>query len=692
MASNDSLVTSLEKRVKRAVEIAEKHGEIIGWVSRTSPSVISEEGGVVVFDVEPEVYFGVFHELASAGSYLAVVDIKTLNIVSLRVVNVERRDVLAELDLPDLSVSSPQRDVYGLLTRTRIRAKPLLSYDPINDVVSTANYVIEPQSPVIRPLSERVIQRILGLPTNGVFIGYPTVGDRPVFDLKAHLFIPMKAFYQHVLVLGTTGSGKTTLLKNIVSSITSGYNIGGNKVSVIIMDPNRDYVTLPLKPRYEYGEGLDIELERKMIESTTGHVERPRGLVLIIPITAMLLEKLGIKDTTWAKALMMVADEYFNSTYLAIADRLGWDVEVLDKQVQVYEEAHGRERKPLRFVEYRVKFVYEDGLEDRVKLYMIPYGFRFNELSVKEFIALNPYFTRNAKDSLSRILNYLAGRGVVVESLRELYEALREARYRIDERYNKKQNTHPRNINPRINMIVELIKDLAIHRSTLENMMRQIGSLIDTGLFDIEIPGGIGENRFLREPPITLLLEKHGELFNYYPIVIDLEYLQENTYSDPEKVISIAAFRILNKVFHWKLERTRKRIATQPVLILVDEAHRFFPSRGGGREDYIEHVSGMIDRIARLGRARRLGLIFSTHSPRDVHDIILQLANTKIVLRMDKSQISSLDIPSEYRELVLRAGDRVGVVKSHVLRIGYMSFRTPLPLAGHYDLSALVFS
>jgi len=57
---------------------------------------------------------------------------------------------------------------------------------------------------------------------------------------------------------------------------------------------------------------------------------------------------------------------------------------------------------------------------------------------------------------------------------------------------------------------------------------------------------------------------------------------------------------------------------------------------------------------------------------------------------MDKTQLSALDIPSEYRDLVTRASDRVGIIKSHVLRMGYVSFRTPLPLAGHYDLSALL--
>jgi DNA helicase HerA-like ATPase len=324
------LIDRLDKNAKRAMEVAEKFGEIVGWVSRTSPSLISEEGGEVVFDVEPEIYFSFPLELASSGSYLAVVDIKTQNIISLRVVSVERRDVLAELNIPELSMSPPGRDIYGLLTRARIRAKPLLSYDPFNDVVSAANYVVEPQSPVIRPKDEKVIQRLLGLPSSGVFIGYPTVGDKPIFDLRAPLFLPLKAFYQHVLVLGTTGSGKTTMLKNLISAMSSGYRINNDKPSIIIMDPNRDYVTLPLKPLYSYMEGLDVELEKKMIENSSKNISPPKGIVLLIPITSNVLERLDIRDTKWAKAIMMIANDYFSSTYSALAEKLGWKINILE--------------------------------------------------------------------------------------------------------------------------------------------------------------------------------------------------------------------------------------------------------------------------------------------------------------------------------------------------------------------------
>jgi len=670
----DSILKDLEEKIQKAYGIAEKYGEIIGWVSRTSPSMIGEEGGIVIFDVEPIIYFKDFLEIASAGSYLAVVDIKTSHIISLRVLNVERRDVLAELDLPDMYITVPYRELSGLLTKTRIKAKPLLAYDPSTDETFLANYVIEPQSPVIKLTDPLVIKKILGLPEEGVFIGYVTVGDKPVFNAKASLHLPLKTFYQHVLVLGTTGSGKTTLLKNMISSFNS---LGS--VSILVIDPNRDYVTMPLKPYWD-STVSGREIEYKMIMNIVNNVTRPKGLVILLPITRYMLDGIAESELNWAKALKNIVEEYVKATYIPIGDRYGWSVDVVG--IRVAEEPF---KPPLRYVEVILRIDYRDVVEE-YELIIIPYGFRFREFSPKEFVSLNPYFTRQAKDTLSRLLNYLRSRNAYVGSVYEFYDVLREARNRLMEK-----PYAPRGVvvDPNREYVIELIKDLAVHKSTLENIIRQIGSLLDTGLFDIEVPAGMGEDKYLHEPPLEIILDKHHELFKGYPIIVDLEYPQEYSHADPEKLMSIIAFRILNKVFEWKLAMTRRRISTQPVVIFIDEAHRFFPSKGGGREEYIEHVSGMIDRIARLGRSRRLGLVFSTHSPKDVHDIILQLANTKIVLRMDKTQLSTLDIPSEYKDLVMRAGDRVGIVKSHALRMGCVSFRTPLPLAGHYDLSAL---
>lgn len=676
MSFNDTLKI-LDDKAREAVKIASSLGEVVGFVSRTSPSLINEEGGYVVFDVDPATYFSNYQVLAQAGSFLGVVDIKTLNLVSLRVVSVERKDVLAELELPDMYTPIPHTEVSGLLTKTRIKAKPLLAYDLSTGEVVAANYVIEPQSPVILLKDPHAIQRVLGLPSTGVFLGYVTVGDTPLFSGNAQLFLPLKAFYQHVLVVGTTGSGKTTLLKNMIASIYRGYELD-EKVSVIVIDPNKDYVTMPLKPLWKLRGDVqkdELELAEKAYEKAPG----VSGVVVILPVTRASIEEYVEKADSWARLLKMLAEGYVNSILSPIASKFKWLYRV--REIEVVEEP--TRRGILRFVKTVVEVDYGNTV-DTVTYYIVPYALRFTDFTPKELISLNPYFTRQAKDGLLRLLFALSQKNAYIETIYDLYEALKEARFRIEEKQKTRRGVV---LDPNKEYVVEVVRDLAIHKSTLENMIRQIAALTDTGMFDVYIKG-VQEDKYLREPPVEVILERHFDLFNGYPIVVDLEYLQLYSMADPEKTISIAAFRILNKVFEWKLVQSRFKFETQPVLIFIDEAHRFFPSHSGV-EEYVEHVSGMIDRIARLGRARKLGLVFSTHSPKDVHDIILQLTNTKVVLRTDKTHLSSLDLPPEHRDFITRASDRVGVVKSHVLRLGYALFKTPLPIVGHYDLSAI---
>ncbi|MEM1779775.1 MAG: DUF87 domain-containing protein [Desulfurococcaceae archaeon] len=678
MSSNDVL-KSLRERASKSMELANKLGEVVGFVSRTSPSLIDEEGGYVIFDIDPVIYFSNFQNLAQSGSILGVIDIKTLNLVSVKVVSVERRDILAELNLPDMYMSLPLSEVSGLLTKTRIKAKPLLAYDLNTDEVIAANYVIEPQSPVIKLRDPNVIQKVLGLPEKGVFLGYVTTGDIPVFDANAPLFLPLRAFYQHVLVLGTTGSGKTTLLKNMIYSAISGHGVEEKRISLVTIDPNKDYVTLPLKPLWLL-KNTAHEEEVKLAMKTLDQSKGVRGVVIILPITRSAISEYVETCSTWAKLLKLIAVNYLDSVLSPIMSRFNWKYEL--KEIDVVEEP--APDAPLRFVKIVVSIDYGNNVEDEVTYYIVPYALRFTDFKPKEFISLNPYFTRQAKDALLRLLHALREKNAYIETVYDLYEALRESRARIEDR---REKTRGLILDPNKEYVVEIIKEMAIHKSTLENMIRQIAAIIDTGIFDVYIKGH-GEDKYLHEPPLDRILERHFELFNGYPIIADLEYLQIHSQADPEKTISIVAFRVLNKIFEWKLLQSRLRFETQPVIIFIDEAHRFFPSKTG-IEDYIENVSSMIDRIARLGRSRRLGLVFSTHSPKDVHDIILQLTNTKIVLRTDKTHLAQLDLPSEYRDFVTRAGDRVGVMKSHVLRLGYVTFKTPLPLIGHYDLSAL---
>ncbi|MEB3860752.1 MAG: ATP-binding protein, partial [Desulfurococcales archaeon] len=175
------------------------------------------------------------------------------------------------------------------------------------------------------------------------------------------------------------------------------------------------------------------------------------------------------------------------------------------------------------------------------------------------------------------------------------------------------------------------------------------------------------------------------------PVVVDLGWPANRGLGGLEGP-RLAAYRILEALISWRqrLWASRSLSTGEKVIVFIDEAHQFFPQERGAREEQEANrqVASMISRIARLGRARGLGLVFSTHSPRDLHDIILQLANTRIVLRTERGHAERLDLPGDITPLLPRLQDRMMVVASHAYREGYVMAQTSLPLVAHYDASA----
>jgi Predicted ATPase len=149
---------------------------------------------------------------------------------------------------------------------------------------------------------------------------------------------------------------------------------------------------------------------------------------------------------------------------------------------------------------------------------------------------------------------------------------------------------------------------------------------------------------------------------------------------------NLIAYEVLRSLHEWK------RVggpSTKPAIVVLDEAHRFFPSEGTSAEE-VELLADFIARVARLGRSRGLGIVFSTHSPKDVHRIVIQLSNTKVVFRSEREYLEMLDIPQEFTRILELAPDRVALMKSHVIRSGHALFKTAEPLLGHFDIATLL--
>lgn len=646
-------------KLEEALKKAEKYGKIIGFVSRLAPSRIGSDGSLVQFEVDPLEYFRSHEEVSVAGSYLAAVDVKTGEVVSLRIKNVERRDVMSELGIPEAIALQTQLDASGLVTRARVVAEPLLAWNPEKDEVKAAAYVIEPQSPIIKPNPE-IFEKILGLPEEGVVLGLLAIGEKPL-DVKIKL--PLHALYQHMLVLGTTGAGKTTFIKNFIIALLNKLSFSveeGYEPTIVVLDSTKDYVHMVLESVWKLEK--NVETEEFIAEKVFGNIRNISKAKIIIPVTKQLCEKLrkyceriGSKPRTINEYLEVLGKYYVESSYFSIVEKiLNGVVSSVDVEVKGYG--------PLRRIIVELTYSTSTGTK-KTYLTLIPYAFSFKELKGPELAILNPFLTSQARDHLPRIINAFEEYGYKLTTLTDFLEALREALF--------KKGSEAYNI---------VFSRLGVHKGTVENIVRSLGILDDSGIFDV-----ILGNEIVGEPNLNAILENSkNEL-----IIVDLAFLKENVPLVSGNVENIVALRILYKVFMWKMLRYAERAKTQPTIVIVDEAHRFFPAAGGGEGEYVMQVSNMLATIARLGRARRLSIIFATHSPKDVHDIVLQLANTKVIFRMDPAVIDKLDIPSEYRHLISRIKDRYALVKTHALRLGYVLMCTPLPVAGHFDLSVI---
>ena len=477
-----------------------------------------------------------------------------------------------------------------------------------------------------------------------------------------------------ILMVGLQGSGKTTFMKNLIVALLNmkEYTVKpfNMKPTVVVIDSTRDYVHMVLDKLWEKTPNMNLEYEGKLAKTIYGDIDPPNNATIIVPVTKMLVSKLHeyakkndiiIRDSR--RAFEVLARYYFETTYSrVITDMLFGTIDNVEVEVIGHQ--------PRRVA--KLKISYHIGNKKReITLNIVPYAFKFTEVKGSELAELNPFLTSQARDQLPRIIIALERHGMKVQTLKDLINILRESIRSKRERKGQEKEITPSDI---------IHYELGVHKGTVENIIRNLGVLEDSGIFDV-----ILGNEYIYEPDLYWILEtSKGGL-----IIIDLEFLREHTPIMAGNVESIVALRILHKAFKWKMLKYARRERSQPVIVIADEAHRFFPAVGGGEGEYVVQVANMLASIARLGRARGLGIIFATHSPKDVHDIVLQLTNTKVIFRMDPALVDKLDLPSEYRRFIVKVSDRVAVVKSHILRLSYITIKTPPPLVGHFDLSAL---
>lgn len=688
---------TVSRLLEQAYSRASRYGDVVGRISRYSRVEVSEEG-LVEFDVEPEVYYS---ERGGAvqriGEYVAVVEPKSGRLVLLRIVAIERRDELAVIGVePPLSSYEFKPEPSGLLTTTRVKARILLELDPeVDSEPVPATIGLEPQSPVIDPKPE-VLAKLLGLRSErGPVIGSLATPSGLVKGGALTVRLPYRALLQHVLITGTTGSGKTTLIKNMIASMYSEWS--QSTPVVVAVDMNQDFIQLPLEPARSPSDPVALTAYKG--------VRPPRALVVVTPLPLRVVEgvyeEFSVDRVSLLEIARSIARMYYEESIEPLVGAKLRDLNCLVKEGRSVVCRAQAPWGPLVLVPYVINTTILDS--DKVSSLMP--GLTEAARALLERIRRG--FRRRSKTSLYPPLQAILGAlqayndGVRSGDRNELFESIREviaprvvAKGVSDESLLRtiKLEGFDRTLEDLVDDCLEVLELSNPHRETYRALYRRLLSLLDTEIVDVAVMSGWPASRVtLMSEPRWEDIVSEAEMLGA-PIVLDLKWPMDKGLESLEGP-RMAAYRMLQALIEWKHSQWARRVLGRSIVVVIDEAHQFFPQERGAREEQeaSRQVASMISRIARIGRARGVGLIFSTHSPKDLHDIIVQLANTKIILRTEPQHVERLDVPGEVKEVLPRLPDRLMVVLSHVYRGGYIFVQTTTPLTAHYDISYQLF-
>jgi DNA helicase HerA-like ATPase len=195
----------------------------------------------------------------------------------------------------------------------------------------------------------------------------------------------------------------------------------------------------------------------------------------------------------------------------------------------------------------------------------------------------------------------------------------------------------------RSSMVYDVIGDeLGIHSGTMENIVRTILAVDESGMVDVE------------NCNIRIMEPDYREVFAPGHVVVHLV--------DATPIVQrIVVYRVLERIYEFmgpEHLKDKDRIA----VILIDEAHLFFPQARS--EDEKSMIEAHLTRLTRLGRGRGIAVVFATHMPSDLNDAVLQLTNTKIILRSDEKVLETLGVPSSERRFLTTAATGLAFINS----------------------------
>ena len=699
--SSHSLPEELRRLVEEAYNKASEYGKTVGRVSRFFPVEVGSNSRVIV-EVDPETYYSsIGSPIHRIGDYLVIVDLKGRLVLG-RITGIRRGDLLSMIGSNMPADSSPAlTDPSSLATTTLLEVEPLMEADlNLENPPVPASTSIEPQSPVIDPRPE-LVGRLLNLPGEGALVGALATPSELIKQGSIPVYLPFKVFLQHILVIGTTGSGKTTFLKNLAAHMYT-YRTSESPVLVFV-DMNQDFIQLAFEP-LPLQEADDTAVLIK--ERLFNNVKPVDGVIVLLPITDYILaDSAGKILENWCDYTVKAVEKHIEEAIKPIIEGLGYEEK---PEIRKISRSDGACR-----IEVRIR--------DKQIIY-IPYAINTINTPTSSITRLMPDMTLLSLDLFRRtreryrklhgkypplisiaaaIHAYLVATqkrtrsydGEIESYLIDRLKGVVEDESILAQLIKKKLSCCDQSLVSTAGDYIELVERSRASLRTLEAIYRRINSMLDAGVLDIIYPrlsNGDIELFIAVEPEWDWIVEL--SISKGYPIVLDLGVLNSWGAGGVEAA-RLLAYRMLEKLKDWKhklwARRSSDLMARKKIVVVIDEAHQFFPQQKGSSEEQetARQIAAMISSIARLGRARGIGLVFATHSPKDLHDIILQLSNTKIILRTEKNQLETIDLPSDIKRYIPRLPDRFMVISSYIYR-DYLIAATTTPLTMHYDLSA----
>jgi len=278
MIFDESFSNRLEDLLREADSKALEAGEsIVGHVSRAVPIELSTDSKAISIHIPFNEYMESNRSI-KLGSHLGIaIPIQRVYML-VKIIGIERADILSMAGLPDIAV---HRDPGGFATPIVVRIEPICerSFDG-GDILPPIS-PIEPQSPVFIP-KPQFLREILGIPAEGIAIGGLFEAGRAREDID--VVLNEKIIRHHILVIGTTGSGKTTLLTRIFTD---------RAFQSIALDIQGDYVRAMISSGIQEGYIL-VPITKGLLEETCGKQCRDEDKFVVEKLPEIYAKRRGL--------------------------------------------------------------------------------------------------------------------------------------------------------------------------------------------------------------------------------------------------------------------------------------------------------------------------------------------------------------------------------------------------------------